>query len=159
MSDSVVDPALDRATAIDVTSRMGWFTDRKEWAALADVFAPKVTVDYTSLQGGEPAVVSGPDLVAGWKASLDHLAVTQHLLTNHLVTVVGDTAEVLASFQATHAADPADGRRWVLGGDYRFELTRTPQGWRISALTMTARWQTGDPAVPCVLLRAPTAKG
>jgi hypothetical protein len=143
----VSDTALDRAAAIDVTSRMGLFTDRKDWAALTGVFAPKVTADYTSLRGGEPAVVSGADLVAGWKDSLGHLDVTQHLLTNHLVTVDGDTAEVLASFQATHVADPADGRRWVLGGDYRFELTRSPQGWLISALTMTARWQTGDPAI------------
>jgi hypothetical protein len=33
---------------------------------------------------------------------------------------------------------------WTLGGHYRFDLTRTPGGWRIAAVTMTADWATGN---------------
>jgi catechol 2,3-dioxygenase-like lactoylglutathione lyase family enzyme len=39
------------------------------------------------------------------------------------------------------------GSPWVVGGTYRFVLRRLEGRWRIVALTLDTRWETGDSAV------------
>lgn len=134
-----------RAEIVETTTRMAVFTDARRWEELAGVFATTVRLDYTALFGGEPMSVAGADVGAGWARALRSVT-TQHLVTNHLVTVTGDHAGVTASFQATHVA-PDGGEPWVLGGDYRYELVLCDDGWRISAVTLTPRWETGDRAI------------
>ena len=109
------------------------------------MLAPRVRLDYTSLAGGEAATVERGDIIAAWRNALGALTATQHLVTNHLVTIDGDQATCTAAFQATHVlANPHGDPTWTLGGHYRFDLTRTSGGWRIAAVTMTADWAAGN---------------
>ncbi|MEU5306664.1 nuclear transport factor 2 family protein [Streptomyces noursei] len=137
---------LDRLDIIEVCTRMCWHTDKREWELLRSaVFAEMVHVDYTSLNGGKPADMAADELIDVWRALLSGLASTQHLITNHLVRISGDTAVATADFQATHLLPNAlGGPLWTLGGHYRFTLRRTPAGWRIDGLTMTADWAKGN---------------
>ncbi|MEU5693119.1 nuclear transport factor 2 family protein [Actinosynnema sp. NPDC020468] len=133
---------------VDTTVRLAWLADHRRWDELADVFAERVTVDYTSLNGGEPVTLAAADLIAGWRAGLGFLDATQHLVTNHLVEVDGDRAAATAQFQAVHVRAGAVGDpTWTLGGHYRFGLVRTDAGWRIDAMTMTKTWATGNRAI------------
>lgn len=133
-------------TAIAETcTAMGWWADRREWEQLEALFSEQVLVDYTSLNGGDPAQVSRGDLVAGWRETLGPLAATQHLIASPIVTLNGDTATCVANFQATHLAPVAgDDARWTLGGHYYFALVRLAERWRINEVTMTAVWETGS---------------
>ncbi|MFD8232653.1 nuclear transport factor 2 family protein [Streptomyces sp. NPDC059696] len=133
---------MDRFDIIDTCTRMAWYADAREWDALAGVFADQVTLDYTSLDGGEPVTLAPAQIVEGWRAGLGVYTATQHLITNHLVTVDGDTAVCTAAFQASHRR--TDGGLWVLHGTYRFDLARTGAGWRITGVVMTARWSDGE---------------
>ncbi|MFI1722495.1 nuclear transport factor 2 family protein [Streptomyces sp. NPDC020489] len=136
---------MDRQAVVDVCTRMVWHADQREWAALKEVFAGEVRLDYTSLSGGEPAVLSPEQIVDAWSQVLGGFDATQHLLANHLVTPDGDTAECTASFQATHRlADPFGAPLWTLGGTYRFALVRVGAEWRISGVVMTATWADGN---------------
>jgi len=134
-----------RSEIIETTIRMAVLTDSRRWADLAGVFTPMVRLDYTALFGGDPVDVAAGDVGDGWARALSSLT-TQHLVTNHLVTVTGDRAVVTASFQATHVA-PGASEPWVLGGDYRYELALHDGRWRISAVTLTPRWETGDRSI------------
>jgi hypothetical protein len=145
----------DRSEIVDVTTRMAWLADRRDWDALPTVFADEVDLDYTSLTGGEPARLKATDIVAGWRAGLGGLDATQHLVSNHLVDSDsdnggdsdgnGDRAVVTAQFQAVHVlANPHGAPTWTLGGHYRFGVVRTEAGWRIDAVTMTTTWATGN---------------
>jgi hypothetical protein len=137
--------AVDRLDVIETCTRMASHADAREWDALREVFADEVRLDYTSLQGGEPATLSRDDLIESWAGLLGQLQATQHLLTNHLVTVTGDTATCTAAFQATHLLpNPHGDAVWTLGGSYRFELVRDGARWLISAVTMTASWASGN---------------
>lgn len=135
----------DKSDIIETCTRMGWYADRREWGLLKEVFAERVTLDYTSLNGGEPAELTPDQIIGGWQAVLGALDATQHLIAGHLVTVDGDTAECTANFQAVHRlANPFGSPLWTLGGIYRFGLVRVSDGWRISAVTMTATWADGN---------------
>jgi hypothetical protein len=139
---------MDRFNVIDTCTRMAWHADQREWDELATVFADKVTLDYTSLHGGEPVTLTPSEVVDGWRQALGSFEATQHLLGNHLVTVDGDTAVCTASFQATHRkAAATGGSLWTLGGTYRFDLVRAGGGWRIARVVMTATWGDGNQAL------------
>jgi ketosteroid isomerase-like protein len=136
---------MDRLDVIDTCTRMAWHADQREWDLLRTVFADRVLLDYTSLNGGEPVTLTPDEIVGAWSQTLGGFDATQHLITNHLVTVDGDTAVCTAAFQATHRlANPFGSPLWKLGGTYRFELTRTAGGWRIAGLVMTATWGEGN---------------
>ncbi|MGH4020810.1 MAG: nuclear transport factor 2 family protein [Pseudonocardiaceae bacterium] len=138
----------DQLDVMDVCTRMAWYTDRRQWDRLAEVFTDEVAVDYTSLAGGAPGSVSRDELVGSWRELLGGMTATQHLVSNHLVTVDGDAAECTAQFQATHIAEVPHGEdRWILGGHYRYALTRATQGWQIRSLTMTVAWSSGNQAI------------
>ena len=135
----------ERLEVIETCTRMAHHADRREWDRLVEIFADEVRLDYTSLQGGEPATVAREQLVDGWREALGGLAATQHLITNHLVEVDGERAVCLADFQATHLyPNPHGDPSWTLGGRYRFELRRLGSAWRLAALTMTAVWARGN---------------
>jgi SnoaL-like domain len=137
--------SMDRLDVIDTCTRMAWHADQREWDKLGSVFADKVTLDYTSLNGGEPVTLTPGQIVEAWQSVLGGFAATQHLLGNHLVTIDGDTAVCTASFQATHRkAEPYGDALWTLGGTYRFDLVRTGDRWRITGVVMTATWGDGN---------------
>ncbi|MFI6294179.1 nuclear transport factor 2 family protein [Nonomuraea sp. NPDC050790] len=130
---------------IETCTRMAWHSDQREWNRLAEVFADSVTLDYTSLNGGEPATLTPAQIVEAWSGLLGAFDATQHLITNHLVTVEDGTAVCTASFQATHRlANPHGSPLWTLGGTYRFDLVRSGGGWKISGVVMTATWADGN---------------
>ncbi|MDP9861905.1 MULTISPECIES: nuclear transport factor 2 family protein [Streptosporangium] len=135
----------DRLAIIEVCTRMGWHADQREWDRLRTIFSDTVTLDYTSLNGGEPAALTPEQIVGAWSVVLGGFDATQHLITNHLVAVDGDTAVCTASFQATHRlANPFGSPLWTLGGTYRFDLVRADGDWRISGVVMTATWADGN---------------
>jgi SnoaL-like domain len=140
--------ALDRLAIIEVCNTMAWLADRRDWTTLLAIFADDVRLDYTSLNGGNPATSPKAQVVESWRELFERLAATQHSLTGHQALVTDDTATCVANFYAVHvgAAEFSD-QQWVLGGHYRFELTRPGDRWLISGLTMTAIWESGDRAL------------
>jgi len=130
---------------IETVNRFGWHADQREWDELASIFAESVTLDYTSLNGGEPATLSPKEIVGGWSQLLGAFDATQHLIANHIVKVDGDAAVCTASFQATHRlANPHGAPLWTLGGTYRFDLVNDGGAWKISGVVMTATWADGN---------------
>jgi hypothetical protein len=135
----------DRTQIIETTTRMAVFADGRRWDELPGIFTPTVQLDYSALFGWDALEMTAAEVASSWAASLSPLT-TQHLVTNHLVDITDDEATVTASFQATHVAEVTGGR-WVVGGDYRYELVRTDGRWLIRSVTLTPRWETGDRSV------------
>ncbi|MET7346170.1 nuclear transport factor 2 family protein [Streptomyces sp. NPDC087866] len=128
---------------------MAVYADRREWDKLGALFADKVLLDYTSLNGGEPVRLTPKEITEAWTATLSSYDSTQHLLANQLVALDGDRAMCTASFQATHRLAAAHGASlWTLGGDYRWELARSGDRWLIDTVVMTAAWGDGNQGLP-----------
>jgi hypothetical protein len=133
----------DRAEIIDRITDIAAGADRRQWERAQAAFAPEVRVDYTSLFGGSPSTTKAADLVAGWKTVLPGFDATQHLVSNHVVQVSANAATAQADFIATHRIDR---ELWTLGGRYDYTLAKLQGRWRVTAMTMTWTWETGDRA-------------
>jgi hypothetical protein len=139
------DPLEDRLAIIELTSSMGLRVDSRDWTGLEELFAPRVEVDYTSLNGGEPQTVNPAQLIGGWRSVLEQLDATQHLIASQVIALDGDHATCTANVQGTHVlGNPTGGSTWTVAGQYAFALERADGQWRISALTLTVTWASGN---------------
>jgi SnoaL-like domain len=143
----VVQAMLDRAAIIDAINGVGVWADRKDFTKLRPLFADVVDMDYTSLAGGTPATVKADDLMKGWENGLRPFR-TQHMITNHLVTVSGDTAEAISYIHALHYVPNDMGiNHWQVYGTYNHRFVRTAGGWRITAMKLNKLMADGNAAL------------
>jgi SnoaL-like domain len=141
MSDTTV------SSIPDVLARFLLALDDHDWDGVTAALGETVRRDYTSLFGGEPDDLSGAALTAEWRGVLAGLDGHQHLLGMPAVDVEDDEARAAVPVIGTHVLEGDSGSPWVVGGTYRFALRRVDGRWRIVAITLDTRWQTGDAAV------------
>ncbi|WP_199487779.1 nuclear transport factor 2 family protein [Actinomadura spongiicola] len=135
----------DRLAIIEACTRMAWYADQRELNRLGEVFADSVTLDFTSSHGGVPVTLTPAQIVEVWAGLLGAFDATHHLVTNHLVTLEGDSAVCAAAFHATHRlSDPSGGPLWTQGGTYQFDLVRVEGVWKIAGVVMAATWADGN---------------
>jgi hypothetical protein len=139
--------ALDRASIIDAINAVGMWADRKDFVKLRPLFADTVAMDYTSLAGGSPVTVKADDLMKGWEAGLKPFR-TQHMITSHLVTINGNTAESLSNVHAIHYVPNELGiSNWQVYGYYEHKFVRTSTGWKVTALKINKTMADGNAAL------------
>lgn len=146
-----MDERIDIATCI---ANLGLLVDARRWAELAELFAPQVRSDYTSLFGGEIQMRSREELVGGWAAFLPGFTRTTHLIGVPSVTITGQMAQAAAPVVAWHMLDDpslGENRTWVVGGRYEFSLLRLDGSWRIKGLTLAGAWVQGNADLPQIV--------
>lgn len=132
----------DARQIIDLTISYTWAIDSKNWAALDQVFVEDATAEMPH------RLVGRRQIVERIERTLSSLAATQHIVTNHQVTVSGDEATCRCYLQAQHVRK-IDGRRqnYLVGGGYNDSLVRTEDGWRIAHRQLVVTWTEGNPDV------------
>ena len=157
-TDQVTDRLVDTRAIIDLTLTYAAAIDHRDWAQLATIFTDPFELDMRSVSGRPPTNISAADWAAR-VSLLGRLDATQHLITNHLVTIEepGRRAHCRAEMRAQHWLDPehlrvlelpADTVGWYeLGGHYDFTLQRDGGAWRIAAYALVIRWRTGSEQV------------
>jgi len=136
---------LDRAEISEVQLRYATGLDSRDWPLFRSCFTDEIETDFTSVFGGEPRKVSADRWTEAARRTLSGLTATQHMITNHVITVAGDNATCVAYVQARHFLPNASGDSMqTMFGYYTNRFVRTPVGWRISACKLTLSWQTGN---------------
>ena len=135
----------DRDELVELISRYANMPDSRNWDDLPrSVLCDEFTCDFSSL-GVPVATVRRDDwcrrsqqAFAGWTA-------THHAITNHRIEVDGDRATIRAHVRAEHwaPAEVAAGgpNCWLVVGFYDNVAVRTPAGWRLQSVTLTATHQ------------------
>ena len=148
MSSAIGNPAAlndeqlrDRIAITDVVDSVGTLADSGQYDRLQQLFTDEVTVDYTSLFPGEVQNISREELMTQWQSTLPGFDATQHMITNHRITVDGDKATAMAYVRATHRLGD---EMWIVGGYYVDELVRTDEGWKLQAIQYNALYEEGD---------------
>ncbi|WP_411889619.1 nuclear transport factor 2 family protein [Yoonia sp. SDW83-1] len=128
--------------------------DAKDWELTRSFFTDEITVDFTSLVGGEPATIPSDGLIAGWSANLTAEKTSFHLRGNHRVTFHGDDAATMVSHgyawnRMESGGLPENGGEalWEVWGTYEHGFERTQDGWKVNAMTFTATAERGNPFV------------
>ena len=134
---------LDERAIIDTTIAYCWAIDPRRWDVLRDrVFLADATASLGSPLEGVERIIARIDF------ALSPLDTSQHMISNHDVTIAGDTATSRCYFQAQHVRrDAEDGPNYIVAGIYADDFLRTSAGWRIRHRTLTVLWTDGNTKV------------
>ena len=140
-TDQLVRELHDRALISDLLLRFARALDERDWEGYAGLYADDGVLQ---LPWGPPRPRAG--LAEDTEANLGRFHATQHISSNHQITLEGDRATSRSYLQAVHVVDPdAKDGHWTLGGWYECTYRRTPDGWRFTRVAITPVWQTGTP--------------
>ena len=145
MEDARLQLLLDRAEISDVQLRYATGLDSRDWPLFRSCFPDEIETDFTSVFGGDPRKVSADRWTEAARRSVSGLKATQHMITNHVITIAGDDATCIAYVQARHYLPNESGDSMqTMFGYYTNRLVRTSAGWKIRACKLTLTWQTGN---------------
>lgn len=115
--------------------RIGAMLDNHDFPNADSIFAEDVLVETP---GGKARGVEAATV----QATRNHAKFnTQHLISNVLIDLDGDSAAARADVVATFIAkDDSDGSRNSVAGSYAYKLRRTDEGWRVNELKMRPLW-------------------
>lgn len=116
--------------------------DQGAYEYLGRILAPELLVDYVSLFGGEPILVSNTQLMTQWAGFLPGFDTTYHELSNFQLTLDKETASANVDFTARHWL--GDQGFWAVSGQYVFTFVRSPQGWLINSLKVLGTSEEGS---------------
>lgn len=148
---AAVAPTQDAAAIRTVVESVAVLADRGEFELLEQLYAPEVRLDYTSLAGGQPEVVSNSELMTRWAGLLPGFDRTGHQLSNIRAEVRGERATASADVVADHWLG---GEAWQVRGRYEYALVRDGRDWRITDHRFTL---TGEEGSRALLARATEA--
>jgi ketosteroid isomerase-like protein len=118
--------------------------DQKDWPALRQCFVADAVADYEGI-----GTFRGIDaIIERASRGLRHLDRSQHIVTNVLVDVEGDTAVSSCYLQAQHVrSGTSGGDTFIIAGRYADRFVRAAAGWRIEHRRLEIWWTGGNPAV------------
>jgi hypothetical protein len=140
IEDMTTDPAAkqlaDRLAITDTLYRYASTIDAFDFAGTRAVLHDDLWAQY-----GNADPVVGGQAVADWIAGFCATCAWQHhLLSVYHVDVDGDHAKALVYHTSHQGFEPDPDVAHVLVARYHNELTRTPEGWKISRLVMEVLW-------------------
>ncbi len=146
MENASLQLLIDRAEISDAQSRYATGLDFRDWVCFRSCFDDEIEVDFSSVFGsGGPRKVSADRWTESAPRTVSGLQATQHMITNHVITVDGDKALCIAYVQAQHyLPNDKGGSTQTMGGYYTNHFVRTAKGWRISKCKLTLTWNEGN---------------
>ncbi|WP_430932222.1 nuclear transport factor 2 family protein [Saccharicrinis sp. 156] len=109
-------------TINEKVTRLFVATDDRKWKEVESIFASKVELDYSSLNGNPATVLSPKEITGSWKTALSGFKHTHHQVGNFITTVNGKTSHVFCYGTATHFLEAQGGNVWTFVGSYNFDL-------------------------------------
>lgn len=134
----------DREDIIELINLYGLAMDTQRWDLFDRIFTGDCDADY----GATSHWTDRARFKADFGSFHELFDATQHVMTNHLVMVDGDTAasHTYGMWRLIrHAA--GDPPVWDGTGYYDDRLVRTPAGWRIARRVCRVVYWTGNPKV------------
>ena len=137
MDEKKLQTLLDRMDIVDTSIRYATGVDMRDWEIYRSCFTDELEVDFT----GTPETQKADDWVNTARQLVSPYTATQHIITNHNITIEGDEATCIAYLQAQHyRSDDTGVSALTVGGYYTNKLVRSPEGWKISKLKLTITW-------------------
>ena len=115
--------------------------DTRDWELYRSIFCDEITADFRSYDRATHGTFAADDWVAALKTQFTGLQATQHVMTNPIVDIQGDTARCRMYMQAEHFLQNNSGSPdFAIGGYYDDRLKRSEAGWLIESVTLNVFW-------------------
>ena len=139
----------DQHDIINTVQQIFIQTDERNWDRVAACFADPLQLDYTSMNGGEPARMSPQQVIESWQGVLPGFEATQHSISNFQVNVTGDKAMVKCYGTAVHYLPTEDGPdTWTVVGTYDFHLVKSNDQWKADHMKFNFKFMEGNQNLP-----------
>ena len=140
----------DKSDIRDLINRFANSFDLKDWQGLQACLCATLHIDYSDLRGTPPETISDKRFVELRQKALEPLA-TQHLMSNHDITVEGDSAKAIASCVIFRKS----GEHQTLNTHcvYFFGMARDSEGWKIAAIRQQVLINEGDTVIHAGIAR------
>jgi len=144
----------DRAQIEDVISAFALSVDQRQWDAAGRMLADQVELGFPADNPDGTRTLKltkmpAEQFIAASKSQLPGYLHTQHMVTNPVVTIHGDKADVAAQMQLAHYLPGAEGGPFYLVvGTYDYAMARTPKGWKIAAMHVNKLFELGNLKLP-----------
>ena len=136
---------IDRAEISDVVLRYATAVDSRDWALYRSIFTEQLTVDFSSWSGDPEVTIPVGEWVELVSKTLSGFDATQHLSSNHVITVSDEAATCVSYMVARHyLLEKGERLMHSIGGHYTNRLIRTEDGWKIARCALTVTWEMGD---------------
>lgn len=132
----------DRLELMDLMVRYAHAVDTRSWTTFDDLFTADAIIDYTAFGGGVGTVVETKAYLA---SVMPGFPGSQHLVSNPMLTIDGDTATGRTMcfnpmVVARPDGDPGEPRVFFCGLWYLDTFQRTNDGWRIAGRSEEKSW-------------------
>ena len=117
--------------------------DSRDFGLLRSVFTENITMNFEDYNGQPESKLRADDWVESCKPLFLGLDSTQHIMSNPIVTVEGDTAFCKMQMQAFHFYENRSQEEFSIGGYYEDKLFHNGSKWLISAVTLNIFWTRG----------------
>jgi hypothetical protein len=128
--------------------------DSKNWPLVRSCFGDEIYIDYGSISApsGDPAVPRrADDWLVMLQSVINRFDITRHLITNHRLTIDGDSVSCRAYLSADHVkfADPSvpmvgDSDIITVVGEYNNFYRLTGGQWKICRSELVVNWSRGN---------------
>lgn len=132
---------------IDVITALFNGADEHDWEKVKGTMANEILLDYTSMTGGSPALLSPQQIAESWANFLPGFDKTHHQLSGFQVHMNGGQALANYFGKADHFIA---GDVWTVEGTYETELYKLAGEWKIVKQTFNLSNQSGQLGLPAV---------
>jgi hypothetical protein len=134
----------DRINLIELVNRFGVAIDLRDWEKLQSLFLNPTEFDYSSI-GVRSGHLSPEEIANTACQDLSGFQATQHSITNHQISVEGDSATCVAHVRAMHFLPNDRGDSvFEMGGYYKIQLFRIRSDWKIGRWKFIYLWSHGN---------------
>jgi hypothetical protein len=136
---------MDNQVITETVNDLFISVDNKDWENVKSIFSDKVLLDYTSMTGGQPAILTSSQIIDSWKSILPGFDKTHHQLGNYVFKKDSDLVKVFCYGTATHyLANESNNNIWTVVGSYDLELKMINNSWRIVKMKFNLKYTDGN---------------
>ena len=140
MTEMQIDQLVDKQQIIDLTIAYTWIIDRGPREKLREIFTEDAAfiIDIKNYNGID-------EIIDKIDRTLGNLSASQHIISNHQVTIEGDNATCSCYLHAQHTLHGTEGgENYIMAGRYVDKLIRIDSRWRIAERRLILDWTEGN---------------
>ena len=140
MSEKQIHRLEEKQKIVELTIAYTWIIDHGPRERLREIFTENAVfiIDTRHLNGID-------EIRGKIERTLGGLSASQHIVSNHQVSIDGDTATSRCYLHAQHTLNGTEGGdNYVMAGRYIDKLVRVDSEWRIAERQLMLDWTEGN---------------